>query len=149
MRQETKQETQDTELQPEPAKRSLIRTLEHNIEKNIEKVRQHIERSRQEALARELQADAERGELWLEAVEQERSQAREIESVEREGLRNAAESKDEAVLVAHSGNSGETLERLAHEGAYLTGVISGGGSGIEKSWLIFEKPKKGAAAAEE
>lgn len=94
-------------------------------------------------------ADAERDEAWLEAVERERSQAREIESVEREGLRNAAESRGETVLVAHSGNSGETLERLAHEGAYLTDVISGGGSGIDKSWLIFEKPKKGAAAAEE
>lgn len=145
MRQETKQETQESRLQPEAAKRSLIRTLEHNIEK----VRQHIERSRQEAFARELAADAERDEAWLEAVERERSQAREIESVEREGLRNAAESRGEAVLVAHSGNSGETLERLAHEGAYLTDVISGGGSGMDKSWLVFEKPKKGAVAAEE
>ncbi|WP_047865716.1 hypothetical protein [Rubrobacter aplysinae] len=140
MRQEVGWGTRDTRPRSVSAKRGLIRTLERGIGKNIERVRQHIERSHRAAFAREMAAETERDEAWLEAVERERSQAREIESVQGEGLRNAAVSKSGAVLVAHSGGSGETLERLAREGAYLADVVSDGGSGgIDKSWLVFKE----------
>jgi hypothetical protein len=148
MRQEVERDTRGAGVQPVPAKRSLIQTLGQSVGENVENFRRHVGRSRREAFVREIAAEARRDELWLEAIERERSQAREIESVESvesvesEGLRNAAASKGEAVLVAHSGGSGEALERLAREGAYLTDVVSDGGSEIEKTWLLFRSSKE-------
>lgn len=108
------------------------------------RIRQYVERSRQEELAREIAADTERDELWAEAAERERLRAREIQNAECRVPRAVAAAKDhDTVLVVHSSGAGEKLERLTEDRARLRGMVSDGGSAAGKSWLFFE-PQQGS-----
>ena len=115
-----------------------------------QRIRQHIERSLQDELAREIAADDGRDELWAEAAERERSLVREIQSAECSLSWGVAAASDcESVLVAHLSEAGEKLERLAEDGARLTSVVSDGGGALGRSWLFFEPQQRSPLRQEE
>src|SRR5919107_3633335 len=94
--------------------------------------------------ARELEAEADRDQLWAEAVERERLLIETIEG--EESLQRSVEEickEQKAVFVMHTRETKDALEGLSEEGVRFVEVIaaesaSTGAPGLEGSWLIFK-----------
>lgn len=113
------------------------------VESMVHRVERHVEQWRQEESTRKKGAEARREELWQEAAERERLLAEAIGAAEKSGVSPGHTSREHgAVFVAHSEEGGRTLEGLAGDGARLTRVVPGLGSGEDSgargSWLLFE-----------
>ena len=112
---------------------SVMGRIRHGIDRRLEEWR------RQDA-ARQARAEADRDELWAEAVEREKLLA---EAVREEQARRAplGEVTGQRVFVVHSEEASEALGALARNGHRLVRVMPGSGStgaGVKGSWLVFE-----------
>jgi len=94
--------------------------------------------------ARELEAEADRDRLWVEAAERERLLVETIEG-EESLQRSVGEicKEQKAVFVMHTRETKDALEGLSEEGVRFVEVIaaesaSTGATGVEGSWLVFK-----------
>jgi hypothetical protein len=117
------------------------------IERIVQRVEEHIEEWRRRDVARAADADADRDQLWADAVERERMLAEFIgeEETHRASVEEVMKEHRMAFVV-HSEEVAQTLEAFAAEKDCLIRVIpmSSRGNyaremGIKCSWLVFEK----------
>lgn len=122
---------------------------ENPLEKLLNRVEENVEESREAARARHVEAEADRDELWAEAVERERLLAQEIEREEdRSEPGKEPEREHKAVFIFHSEDTERTLEELSRKQARIVGVVKGHGSyygdtGVKGSWITFEESDQG------
>ena len=114
------------------------------IEGVLRKIEERVERWRKEKQARLAEVEADRDELWAEAVERERllADATEVGEPQR---RPAGEicREQKAVFIIHSREVKKALQGLSRDEVSLVRVIpvedaSRPGVGLEGSWLVFE-----------
>ena len=114
------------------------------IEGVLRKIEERVERWREERQARLSEVEADRDELWAEAVERERLLADATEGEEPQ-RRPAGEicREQKAVFIFHSREVKKALQGLSREEVSLVRMIpvedaSGPDASLEGSWLVFE-----------
>lgn len=114
-----------------------VERLLHGIESRIEEWRGRMS-------SREMELQAHRETLWVEAAEREKLLAHAVsEQDDRERSLEEASKSHRVVFVVHSEEAGKALEKFVSDGARLVSVVPGSGSeredsGIRGSWLVFE-----------
>jgi hypothetical protein len=117
--------------------------VENFIERTVHNIEQRIQQFREEEAARQTQLREHRNMLWAEAAEREKLLAEYIGDEESRELSVAQAARESgAVFVVHSEDATRALEGLVKDGARLTSVVPGQGTGdtetgVRGSWLLF------------